>query len=462
MKKNLYAFILSMLTFQVFAQYPSTGLFQERNVTQLIEFENSLPKKTYDFHNSDLLVKWHVILFDLIEQTDGYTPNVAARTLGYINLAAYESMVPAFPKYQSLSGQLQGFQLPEEFRNDSVDFSPQIAANNAIFWLVDRFFLPAPYVWMEKVHALRDSVNKTLRNELTDYAYLKSQNYGLSIAEQIYRYSETDGGHMSFLRSYDMNYRLPDCEACFEINRRADLENTGPLHPHWQDNRSFLAENNTDFGIAPKMEFSKYPKSDFYKQANEVYAESKTVNPGNEKYIIANFWDDAASYTYTAPGHSFSILTQHIRSNPMNIMDAAKIYTTLGIAVNDAIICAWKGKMKYNLIRPIAYIKRYIDSKWEPTLLTPPFPEFPSGHSVQSAAMATVLTVMVGDSIPFTDYSKFWVGEPRKFESFWAAANETSISRLYGGIHYRDALDQGQDMGRKVGFNALKLKFEKE
>ncbi len=461
MKKSFLLLIVLNFSAKLLAQNVPAPTYQDRNVTELIEFENSLPKKTYDYHGSDLLVKWHIIFFDLIEQTDGYTPNVAARNLAYINLAAYESMLPAYPKNISLSGQLQDYNLPIEFQIDSSDFSPQIAANSAIFWLMDKFFLPAPYVWMEKAYALKDEINDYHKNGLSDFAFMKSKNYGISVAEHIYKYSMTDGGHMAFLRSYDLEYRLPSCDSCFEINRRADLENTGPLHPHWQNNRSFLAENNSDFGIKPKVEFSKYPKSDFYKMAYEVYETSKTVNSGNEKYQIANFWDDAAQYTYTAPGHSYSILTQHLRNNPVALIDAAKIYVSLGIAVNDAIICAWKGKMKYNLIRPIAYIKRYIDSQWEPTLLTPPFPEFPSGHSVQSAAMATVLSVMVGDSVGFTDLSKFWVGQPRHYDNFWQAANETSISRLYGGIHYRDALDQGQDMGKLVGANALKLQFER-
>ena len=259
-----------------------------------------------------------------------------------------------------------------------------------------------------------------------------------------------------------MDYRLPDCDACFEIHRQADLENTGPLHPTWQNNRSFMADNDTDFDINPKVPFSKYPDSPFYKAALGVYEESKTVNPGNKKYIIANFWDDAAGFTYTAPGHSAAILTMVLRESPKSIEKAAELYCRLGLALNDAIICSWKGKMKHNLIRPVAYINRYIDSSWEPKLLTPPFPEFPSGHSVQSAAMAQVLTSTIGKSVSFIDYSKFWVGEPRKFNSFWEAANETSISRFFGGIHYMDALDQGQDMGKLVGANILKLKFRRE
>jgi hypothetical protein len=397
----------------------------------------------------------------LIEQTNGYTPLVAARSLAYINLAAYESILPAYPKLQSLSGQLQGFQRPAEFETDSSDFIKELALNNALFTTVDKFFVAAPFVWMERITALRDSVDFKFSTGQSKLAIMRSKNYGISMAEMVLKYAEKDRAKDALFRSYDLNYRLPSCESCFEINRVADLENTGPLHPNWGENRTFLAENQTDFGIKPDFGFSKYKNSPFYKGALEVYNTSKEVKPGSEKMNIANFWDDAATFTYTAVGHSVSILTQLLRANSVTIDSAAKLYVSLTLGLNDAMIAAWKSKYKHNLIRPGAYIKNYIDSKWVPAILTPPFPEFPSGHSVQSAAMATILTKLLGDNVSFTDYSKYWVGPPKKFNNFWESANETSISRLYGGIHFREALTKGQLMGRKVGENVLKLKFEK-
>jgi hypothetical protein len=433
--------------------------FQESNTTELVLFEKSLPAKKYDFKTSDLLVKWHLLLFDLIEQTNGYTPNVAARSLAYINLAAYESIVPAFPLNKSLSGQIDGYNIPKEYEMDSSGFSAPIALNNAVYYMIDQLFQPAPYIWMEKATALKDSINANLKTN--DFEFQKSKNFGISMAELIFKFASKDGGHQSYLRSYDLNYKLAKCDSCFEINRVADLENTGPLHPNWGKNRTFSSSNQNDFGISPTVKFSKYPDSEFYKQALEVYNESKTVLPNTKKHQIANFWDDAATYTYTAPGHSLSILSQYYREKPDSLLIAAENYCLLGMAVNDAMISCWKLKYKNNLIRPIAYIKKYIDSKWEATLLTPPFPEFPSGHSAQSAAMAKVLSQRIGANVGFTDYSKYWVGEPKKFSSFWEAANETSISRLYGGIHFKDALVQGQELGKLIGDNILKFNFKK-
>lgn len=419
--------------------------------------------RNYDFTNSDLAVKWHSLMFDLVEQSLGFSPNVTARAFAYTNLAFYHAILPQYTDYQSLSGQIQGFQFPDSLKIQSPNeaFYAPAAANSAFFTMVDKLFYNAPFVWMEKVYSLRDSINnyylQTIPKERLDF----SNKYGEKVAQFILKYSENDGGHQAYMRNYDMRYKLPVCQSCFQINRVADLENMGALHPFWGENRTFLSENKGDFGINPKVEFSIYRGTPFYKQVLEVYNISKEVKPGTEKLQIANFWDDAATFSFTAAGHSVSILTQILKEKPMSLDKSAELLCKLSLGLNDAFIACWKSKYRHNLIRPITYIKTYIDSKWEAALLTPPFPEFPSGHSVQSATMATILTAELGENYPFTDYSKYFVGQPRTFNTFWEAANEASISRLYGGIHFRDALEQGKEMGKIVGANVLKLRFKR-
>ena len=127
----------------------------------------------------------------------------------------------------------------------------------------------------------------------------------------------------------------------------------------------------------------------------------------------------------------------------------------------DAFIGCWAAKFQYDLVRPITYIRRVIDPKWEPLLNTPPFPEYPSGHSMQSAAAAEALTGIFGENFAFEDTTRHGDGlKPRSFASFWAAADEAAISRLYGGIHFRAAIERGQEQGRCIAAytNALRTR----
>src|SRR5690606_2028113 len=92
-----------------------------------------------------------------------------------------------------------------------------------------------------------------------------------------------------------------------------------------------------------------------------------------------------------------------------------------------------------------------------PLLQTPPFPEHTSGHSVVSQTSAVILTALFGDKFEYDDTVEMEYGLPmRHFSSFQAAAAEASVSRLYGGIHYRPAIDYGKLQGRKVGDYLLK------
>ncbi|MBL0050182.1 MAG: vanadium-dependent haloperoxidase [Bacteroidetes bacterium] len=113
-------------------------------------------------------------------------------------------------------------------------------------------------------------------------------------------------------------------------------------------------------------------------------------------------------------------------------------------------------------MRPITYINYYIDPAWTPLIATPPFPEYSSGHSSQSGAASEVLTAIYGANYSFTDYSKVPDGfAPRSFNSFYAFADEAAVSRLYGGIHFRAANENGVICGRKVGSNIMKIVYKK-
>jgi membrane-associated phospholipid phosphatase len=122
------------------------------------------------------------------------------------------------------------------------------------------------------------------------------------------------------------------------------------------------------------------------------------------------------------------------------------------VALFDAFISCWEEKYRSNMIRPETVINKYFDAEWRPYIQTPPFPSYVSGHSVISAAAAEVMTDIFGDNFAYTDTSEIEFGIPhRSFTSFRQAATEASWSRLYGGIHYRFDLEEGNTAGIHVG-----------
>src|SRR5262249_19628681 len=133
----------------------------------------------------------------------------------------------------------------------------------------------------------------------------------------------------------------------------------------------------------------------------------------------------------------------------------------LNLAMADAAICAWDAKYTFDFWRPVTAIRNGdldgnpatdADPSWSSFIVTPPFPDYVSGHSSFSGAAATILAMFFGrDNIRFTIGSDSLPGVPRTFSSFSAAAEEAAASRLYGGIHFRSANEDGLQAGLEIG-----------
>lgn len=221
---------------------------------------------------------------------------------------------------------------------------------------------------------------------------------------------------------------------------------------YWGTVRPLALPSGASYPPPPHTPYSEAPGTAFYDEAFECYSVGRSLTA--EQEAIARFWADGPGVTATPAGHTVSILNRIVRARDMRLDRGAEAYAKVGIAVADAFIACWHTKYQYNLVRPVTYIRRVIDATWTPLLVTPSFPEYTSGHSVQSGAAAEVLTRLFG-RVAFVDHTHDRLGLPaRSFDSFAAAAQEAAISRLYGGIHYRSAIDVGLRQGRAVGRRA--------
>ena len=200
--------------------------------------------------------------------------------------------------------------------------------------------------------------------------------------------------------------------------------------------------------------------SEFFKQAKEVYDTKNNLTA--EQKTIARFWSDDPGLSWTPPGHWVGIVLDIMQQKKLPAAKASEALAKVGIAIADGFIGCWVEKYKYDYIRPVTFIKKKIDPKWETLLITPPFPEYPSGHSTQSGAAAEALTSVLGDNFAFDDdtHERDGLGV-HHFNSFRDAANEAGISRMYGGIHFRAAIERGLDQGRCIGKYAAELRMER-
>ncbi|WP_299154903.1 vanadium-dependent haloperoxidase [uncultured Christiangramia sp.] len=397
---------------------------------------------------------------------DIFSPPVASRVYAYSNIAAYEVMAKFDENYQSLSGQLTN--LEEVSAPESDLTNPEVAAIVAFYEIATSLVFSE-----DKVRVKSDSLFTKWKNT-NERSFKVSEAYGKRVAAHIKDWLKQD--NYSETRTMPKFSILTDDESRWQPTPPSYMDG---IEPHWMKIRPFVIEDADQFRPAPPPEFSMEEGSRFHTELMEVYNIREKIakdEENSEEMAIAKFWDCNpyvsilrghlmfATKKITPGGHWMGIVKIACEKDEADFSKSVYAYSKTAIAIADGFISCWDEKYRSNLVRPETVINKYIDENWTSVLQTPPFPEYTSGHSVISAAAATALTDIFGDNFAFDDDTEVDYGLPvRSFESFNKASEEAANSRLYGGIHYRAAIEvgmtQGQDLGKYVIENLQMTKF---
>ncbi len=405
---------------------------------------------------------WYELYLRLIPQTPDYSPPVVARALAAMSLVLYESVVPGMPGYQSLAGQLNELSSLPWAQPDEALHWPTVA-HAALGTMADMTLgrhgpnqqaiaqlkrsLPLKYP--------KDFDANTISAEVSN----RSETFGKLMAMALETWLRTDGSQSPRTLGFkgSTRYVPPTGEGKWSPTPSGFAP---ALLPYWGQNRPMVLKNGAECPAPAPPAYSEAPGSVFYKQAKEVYDISNASNPEQRQYAL--YWADDAGKTPTPAGHWTFIANDLLRLRKADLGTAARVMARLNIAMSDAMVAAWYTKYTLNVLRPVTYVQNGIDSNWIPWItVTPPFPDYPSGHSVLSAAATVVLSQELGGNTAFTDNThndRGW--GPRTFKSFQAAADEAAVSRLYAGIHYRFAVDGGKPQGQCVGEKVMGLQFK--
>ncbi len=413
-------------------------------------------------YSAGVAYEWFYLVSQLLQQTPGNSPPVAARTLGYLGLTLYESVVPGMPGYQSLAGQLNELSSLPWAQPDEPLHWPTVA-NASMATMTRMMFSNASAENKGRIDLLERSLPLKYPDDfdpakVTADITNRSETFGKLMAMAIMTWARTDGGHEAWgpLRRNRANYVPPSGPGSWSATPSKYLP---PLLSWWGEVRPFVLKSAAECAPPPHPPYSEETNSAFYRAAKEVYDISNAATQEQRQFAL--YWADDPGKTPTPAGHWSYIANDLLRAQKADLGRAASTHALLNIAMSDAFVAGWAAKYQYNLIRPVTYIQLFLDSNWvTPLFTTPNFPEYPSGHSVQSSAAAGVLEQQFGKSLSFTDNThndRGW--GPRTFDSFGAAANEASISRMYAGLHFRFGSEGGQAQGRCVAARVLALRL---
>jgi hypothetical protein len=395
-----------------------------------------------------VFTSWHALILELVRHTPTYTPPVASRSFAYLAITAFEATASGNVGLRSLAGQVNGLD-PLSPRDPGLVYDETVVLQAAMAGAVHHFFSNTGPTGQRAMAAMEARLSEMAAAEIPTDVVAASIAYGQAVAQHIIDWSATDGGAVVINMGFPLEYPAADDLADW-VPTSPIRQQQMPLLPDWGQNRSFAMPDGEACRLPPPPAYSEAPDSAFYAEALEVYDVTRVLT--DEQKLIARFWSDDPMLSSTPPGHWIDIALGALESEAAPIDRQVDVMARLGIGVADGFIANWQAKYEYNLLRPVTYIRRVIDPAWTPLLITPPFPEYPSGHSTQSGAAATVLTALFGEGFAFEDDTHVDDGLPvRPYESFWQAAEEAGISRLYGGIHFRSAIALGLDQGRCVG-----------
>jgi hypothetical protein len=403
------------------------------------------------------LLTWYKLSLALVRHTPTYSPPVASRSFAYMGVAVFEAVASGSEGMQSLAGQLTGLQpLPRRKAHEAYDEA--VVVNATLSSLIRELFQNTGPTGQRVIDLQDAKLGKLVTEGTAPDVIARSEDYGREIAAHVLAWSRDDGGAIIENMGFPYEYTLNQGPAHW-VPTTLIAQQQKPLLPKWGANRTFAMPNGKTCGLPMPPAYSENKDSLFYAEALEVYRTSKNLSA--EQRAIARFWSDDPMLSPTPPGHWISISLQILEHDQLDLEKSVDVLARLGIVLADAFIGCWESKFQYDLVRPVTYIRRVIDPKWDPLLITPPFPEYPSGHSTQSAAAASVLTQLFGESFAFEDRTREGDGlKPRGFASFSAAAREAAMSRLLGGIHFRSAIERGLQQGQCIASytNALRTR----
>lgn len=383
---------------------------------------------------------------------DATSPVAASRYYAYINLAANETVALFDKQHPHFAGVVKGLSIITVDDTLIKKTDPGLAVIFVLYKSATRL-LPSGYLLQKSIDSLKISAKKKKLSIEKINATIKLVD---KVVEQVLKHASADG----FVRLSGLRRFTPSSGDAY-------WQPTSPgfisaIEPHWHTLRTFILDSCSQFAPPPPNKYSADTSSLFYKELKEVYTLGKNIS--KQQSDIAKFWDcnpfalnqvghlEFGIKKISPGGHWMGIAGLACKKKKLGLSKTAYVHAVVSIGLADAFISCWNDKYKYNRVRPVTAIRKLIDRNWSPLLQTPPFPEYTSGHSVISTTASTLLTHLFGPHFSFTDDTELEFGLPsRKFNSFAEASQEAAISRLYGGIHFRDAIENGVKEGEQIG-----------
>lgn len=382
--------------------------------------------------SQDPVLDWNSLLLDAV-RIEKTAPPIAARAMAIVHTAIFDAV-------NSISRECEPYL-------SRVQVHPAASKEAAVAGAAHETLIA---LFPSQQATFDQALARSLADIPDGAAETQGLNVGQRVAELLLQHRGNDGA--SNIVNYTAGTEPGDWQPTLPAFAR-------PLLPQWPDVTPFVIQDTTTYlpAAPPKLESRRYAAD--LNEVKQIGASNSTLRTADQTNI-ARFWANGAG-TATPPGHWNIIAAAVSEQKQLTLEENARLFAILNVALADSAIVCWAAKYEYDMWRPVTAIRAadtdnnprtVADANWTPLLVTPAFPTYTSGHSTFSGAAAAVLKSYFGtDRVSFVAPSETPGIASRSFRSFSAAADESGMSRIYGGIHFGFDNTAGLNSGRRIG-----------
>ncbi len=408
----------------------STRLFRSAVVPVLVAL--TLVTAAHAQEPGNAVTHWNTVATDAFTPTEGTNPMAQSRTLAILHAAIHDSVNAVDRRYEPYTPGLTAR------AGASLDAAVASAAREVLVALVPDRKALVDAAYADALAKLPDGASKTAGigvGQASARATLaRRRGDGLEEAGQPAYVPQSGPAEYQFTAPFDF-----------------------AAQPRWGSVKPFVIDLREHAVAGPQhLSSTEYARDVAYVRAIGGASSSQRTPEQSE---IAKLWYEDSPLGWNR------IANAVVRQRGLDPWSAARAFALVNFAMADGFIAGFDAKYKFRFWRPLTAIheaaadgnpRTQPDATWQPFMITPPVPDYPSTHTVLGWAAAQVLIELFGDRVPFSATSLTLPAVTRNFTTFSAAAEENGMSRVYAGIHFRHAVNDGRRQGRSIGREVAK------
>ena len=425
---------------------------------------NNVTSKLVSGRNTNVVIDWNAIALNAIQAEGkagrGVAPTVGSRLMALVSTAVYDTVNAFNTLYPSYAVNV----------NAPANTSLEASVVGAAYRVLSTQLPKQNSLFSQQLS------NSLAEIQSSNTAKSRGFNFGILVANQSINLRANDGSNNNTPFTAPPGDYVWRPETSGPTAGVAVGANWGGVDT-WAigDIDQFVSKNNLDVTLDGRPDNPSDGGALYAEEIEEVRlygglqntALTTTLRNADQTEMAVFFAYDRAD-TFRPYGHLNQIAQEIAVKERSSLVKTASLFAALNTSLADSVIVAWKEKYTELQPRPDDIIAGGFaandglastvgDSDWKPLLSplmgvnSPPFPDYMSGHSAMGGAFAGVMTEYFGDNYAFSAVSQELPSVVRNFDSFYEAGMEDALSRIYGGVHVREACIDSFKMGLAVG-----------